>query len=397
MKMKKTALLGVVLTLTTVFAFLAGCGGGGGGASYPLATVSGTVEAPDRVSLGRIAGRSASAPQGLSKKSNVPVLIYYVDDEGNKNGSDIDRGITDENGDFNLTVPANASGFMMIETGSGDNLMRSIAYSFKKKVSVSPMTELVISEIISRGIPLSHYKMEEIETIISQATLDATDIDLKGQSSVKSVLTKLKENATLMMHLNSGIAQTKVTTCGNNTIDEGEVCDGPALGDQSCASKGHDAGELSCKPDCSSFVETGCTDVCGDNHAADNQACDGTDLKGRSCKDVGYPNGGTLNCSATCEIDTAGCVPDATCGNGSCELIETQTSCPQDCGCPLGQILCGATCETPACNDNAAATIRWPARQTSAITPGHALPPVPIRLLQPVLGETPAVRTDAIR
>lgn len=38
--------------------------------------------------------------------------------------------------------------------------------------------------------------------------------------------------------------------CGNGTIDEGEACDGDALGDKTCQTEGHSYGDMACNADC---------------------------------------------------------------------------------------------------------------------------------------------------
>lgn len=47
--------------------------------------------------------------------------------------------------------------------------------------------------------------------------------------------------------------------CGNGILESGERCDGAALGDATCASRGFDEGQLACASDCLSFNEDGCT------------------------------------------------------------------------------------------------------------------------------------------
>lgn len=57
----------------------------------------------------------------------------------------------------------------------------------------------------------------------------------------------------------AGITATvKITVCGNNTVEEGEECDGSNLAGQDCKSLGYDGGILSCYPDCT-FDTSGCT------------------------------------------------------------------------------------------------------------------------------------------
>ncbi|MEX1361805.1 MAG: hypothetical protein AB1Z98_01670, partial [Nannocystaceae bacterium] len=73
--------------------------------------------------------------------------------------------------------------------------------------------------------------------------------------------------------------------CGNGTIDPGEICDGAALGGQSCASLGLPDGELGCSDDCSAYDPSGCAeaDPCGNDMIDPGEVCDGTALGGLSC------------------------------------------------------------------------------------------------------------------
>ena len=50
-------------------------------------------------------------------------------------------------------------------------------------------------------------------------------------------------------------------TCGNGQVSGGELCDGANLGGQTCASRGFDAGTLSCAGNCLSFDTTHCWNV----------------------------------------------------------------------------------------------------------------------------------------
>lgn len=82
------------------------------------------------------------------------------------------------------------------------------------------------------------------------------------------------------------------TTCGNGALDPGEQCDG-LVG--VCASG-------TCQPNCT------CTPVCGDATAdTPHEVCDGPDLAGNTCASLGY-SGGTLACVAACNgFDSSGC------------------------------------------------------------------------------------------
>ncbi len=50
--------------------------------------------------------------------------------------------------------------------------------------------------------------------------------------------------------------------------------------------------------------------VCGNDIKENGEHCDGSALGGKSCTDLGY-TGGTLNCSASCEFNTAICTTNA--------------------------------------------------------------------------------------
>ena len=46
--------------------------------------------------------------------------------------------------------------------------------------------------------------------------------------------------------------------CGNNLVESGEVCDGTALNNQICASRGYTGGTLGCSTNCLSYVTSAC-------------------------------------------------------------------------------------------------------------------------------------------
>ncbi|WP_096328825.1 hypothetical protein [Nannocystis exedens] len=120
--------------------------------------------------------------------------------------------------------------------------------------------------------------------------------------------------------------------CGDGNVDANEACDGESLVGSTCMTEGYGAGTLVCGPDCKLFTD-GCY-TCGDGIVHMAEACDGTNFNGKSCVSLGY-GGGNLVCAPNCKsIDTAGCTPLATCGNGVKEGSEQ---------CDGGQ-LGGATC-----------------------------------------------------
>lgn len=99
-------------------------------------------------------------------------------------------------------------------------------------------------------------------------------------------------------------------TCGNGVKEGSEVCDGADLAGQSCTTQGFASGTLSCASNCSSFVTSSCTSAstCGNNTKEINEACDGTDLDNHTCITRGFASG-TLGCNSNCQtFNTLGCV-----------------------------------------------------------------------------------------
>ncbi len=150
---------------------------------------------------------------------------------------------------------------------------------------------------------------------------------------------------------------TGCTLCGNNTINAPEVCDGTALGGQTCVTQGFAGGTLACDASCGAFVTTGCT-LCGNNTINAPEVCDGTALGGQTCVTQGFA-GGTLACDASCSaFVTTGCT---LCGNNvinSPEVCDGTALGGRTCawyGCRGGTLLCLDDCSAfnPAgCYDN---------------------------------------------
>jgi hypothetical protein len=109
-------------------------------------------------------------------------------------------------------------------------------------------------------------------------------------------------------------------SCPNGQKDANEQCDGADLGGKSCTSLGWSGGSLGCSPACM-FDTSSCTSdepiMCPDNKKEGNEQCDGNDFGGASCTSLGY-SGGSLACTASCKLDTSGCMNDvpAPCPNG---------------------------------------------------------------------------------
>ncbi len=92
--------------------------------------------------------------------------------------------------------------------------------------------------------------------------------------------------------------------CGDGVIDDGEDCDGAALGAGTCQAMGFDTGKLSCDTTCHYSTAT-CVKKCGNGVLDLGEPCDGQ-LGLVPCTTWGYPE-----CTATCELDTRHCVTTA--------------------------------------------------------------------------------------
>ena len=131
-------------------------------------------------------------------------------------------------------------------------------------------------------------------------------------------------------------SNTSGVACGNDWIDDGEQCDSIDLAGQTCAGLGFSGGTLACKADCT-FDTSGCSHQqgsCGDGVINGTELCDGAALGGQSCRLLGF-SGGTLACSPGCTFDTSGC-SSAGCGDGV-------VSPPEVCD---GADLAGQTCQS---------------------------------------------------
>ena len=104
---------------------------------------------------------------------------------------------------------------------------------------------------------------------------------------------------------NAGQAVQLATLCGDDVVNQGEVCDGAALGGKTCADLGFARGTLACRQ--CHFDTSGCT-FCGNDAINGTEECDGAALGGRTCATLGF-TGGTLACTEGCRLTTAGCDP----------------------------------------------------------------------------------------
>ncbi len=151
------------------------------------------------------------------------------------------------------------------------------------------------------------------------------------------------------------------STCGNNKKDGLEVCDGNDLDGKSCEALlgPGSTGKISCKDDCMGFNYT-CTppSTCGNDIIEDGEVCDGARLNDKTCADlVGHGADVKPRCNSTCSgYITDDCPASTTCGNGIVEGNEvcdgtkfknTNVSCDTEVGAgSTGMVLCGADCKS---------------------------------------------------
>ena len=139
--------------------------------------------------------------------------------------------------------------------------------------------------------------------------------------------------------------------CGNDVIDDDELCDGPDLGGRTCITEGFGDGILLCTNDCLGFDPVLCEEPqCGNGLIEGDELCDGSDLGGITCRDFGYDRG-VPECSFDCSgFDIEPCIPPR-CGDGVIEgdevcdgvLLQGETCLTQ--GFDGGVLSCGAGCE----------------------------------------------------
>lgn len=108
---------------------------------------------------------------------------------------------------------------------------------------------------------------------------------------------------------NFGGGPVNPVVCGNGLKEGNEVCDGADLASQTCITQNFASGTLTCASNCGAFNTTSCVtaSTCGNNTKQTGELCDGTDLNSQTCVGLGY-GGGTLSCLSTClGFDTTRC------------------------------------------------------------------------------------------
>lgn len=152
-----------------------------------------------------------------------------------------------------------------------------------------------------------------------------------------------------------GVDAAVVDNCGNGAVDTGEECDGTNLDGETCVTQGHPGGTLACSATCQ-LDESGCdTNPCGNGAIDTGEDCDGTMLGGGTCVSEGFLSG-TIACASDCTFDTTMC---SACGDGNVdagELCDGTDLDGETCatrGFTSGTLACSAACtfDTGACLD----------------------------------------------
>ncbi len=114
---------------------------------------------------------------------------------------------------------------------------------------------------------------------------------------------------------NNNVNNTNNLNCGNGVIDDGEVCDGEALGTDTCETQGFTGGTLGCLASCAAFDTAGCTNVTNNTtpgHVGDpctaTEQCVTPDATCYAEVGFGMPSG---YCVAECSAEGA-CSEDGT-------------------------------------------------------------------------------------
>jgi hypothetical protein len=145
----------------------------------------------------------------------------------------------------------------------------------------------------------------------------------------------------LQCDLNCHFIVSDCTNCGDDMLQGGEQCDGPA-GPQTCEAAGFDEGTLACTA-CLLDVSGCVTYMCGNGMLEGIEECDGADLGGNTCASLGYAPTDDLAC-LNCVLDPTACT---LCGNGMLDVGET---------CDMGAPFPDMCNEVPPFDNSAAVT-----------------------------------------
>jgi len=146
-----------------------------------------------------------------------------------------------------------------------------------------------------------------------------------------------------------------LATCGDGIVQEGEQCDG--LGpDAACPMPEFDGGLLQCTAACT--LDTSACVGCGNGVLDGTEICDGADVGDASCEGLGFDDtslgfaGGELACATNClDFDTSPCTAATECGNGLleagevCDAGELDGASCASLGFEWGALSCQADCQ----------------------------------------------------
>ena len=165
----------------------------------------------------------------------------------------------------------------------------------------------------------------QLETYFDRAEVRAGDGVCKSEDDVAQVMAEVDGS---IGDIYSGLGGGGYPLCGNNQIDGTESCDGSALGGETCQSLGFSTGSLACTAGCG-FDVSGCEATtqgpCGNGVIDENELCDGAALGGQTCQSLGYESG-SLGCTAGCGFDVSGCASPTCVGGGGVLPATGQTT-----------------------------------------------------------------------
>jgi len=99
--------------------------------------------------------------------------------------------------------------------------------------------------------------------------------------------------------------------CGNNVIEDEEVCDLAQVNGETCESLGYEGGQLGCMLTCDAYNLLGCF-ICGNEVIDLAEDCEGEVPEDVTCESLGFQDG-FVTCGDDCLYDTSEC---SVCGDG---------------------------------------------------------------------------------